>query len=378
MFFEFDIKGDRLPPGVLCLTFDDGPDRTEKAEGPGPRTDELGAYLHSLGVPATFFVVGEFASKAPDILEGLKQNGHLVANHTRDHPSLPAFVAEGGDVVGQLAATDATIVDFIDGETAFFRAPYGDWRLKGEARSNVAEALNRSAIAARCAGPVGWDIDAGDVGFWRDDRPAEDCARAYLEAIEQIGRGIVLMHDNTADIPEIRRRNRALEMARSLVPELQKRGYQFVRLDEVPQAASAVRVDSMLTLTALDGRWVAAPPSADELIFVSGASVPPEAIFGRVDLGEGRCALRAPNGCFLSPGDGEILANAPTAGDREAFSVENRDDGAIILRTIDGRCLGQGAEGDDRVRAFAPIPTDLEAFRSADPFARDEEFAAEG
>lgn len=377
MFFELDIKGDRLPPGVLCLTFDDGPDRTEKAEGPGPRTDELGAYLRSMGVPATFFVVGEFASKAPDILEGLKRDGHLVANHTRDHPSLPGFVAEGGDVIGQLAATDATITDFIDGETAFFRAPYGDWRLKGEARSNVAEVLNRSAMAGRCVGPIGWDIDVGDVGFWRDDRPAEDCARAYLEAIEQIGRGIVLMHDNTADIPEIRARNRALGMVRWLVPELQKRGYRFIRLDEVPQAASAARVDAMLTLTTLDGRWVAASPSSDELVFVSGASAPPEAIFGRVELGEGRWAIRAANGCFLSPGDGEILANAPAAGDRETLLVEDRDDGAIVLRTIDGRCLGQGAEGDDRVRAFAPIPTDLEAFRAADPSAKDEELAVE-
>lgn len=283
-------------------------------------------------------------------------------------------------MIGQLAAPDATLTDFIDGEVAFFRAPYGDWRLKGEARSNVAEVLNRSAMAGRCVGPIGWDIDAGDVGFWRDDRPAEDCARAYLEAIERVGRGIVLMHDNTADIPEIRARNRALGMVRSLVPELRKLGYRFVRLDEVPQAASAARVDAMLTLTTLDGRWVAAPPStstSDELIFVSGASAPPEAIFGRVELGEGRWALRAANGCFLSPGDGEVLANAPTAGDHETFSVEVRDDGAIILRTIDGRCLGQGAEGDDRLRTFAPIPTDLEAFRVADPFAKDEAPAAE-
>lgn len=378
MFFEFDIVGDRLPPGVLCLTFDDGPDRTEEPEGPGPRTDELAAYLHAMGVPATFFVVGEFAAKAPEILDLIRQNGHLVANHTRDHPSLPAIAAEGGDVVGQLSATAATIDDYVEGDAAFFRAPYDDWRLKGEARSNVAEVLNRSIMASRCVGPIGWDIDAGDVGFWRDDRPAEACARAYLEEIERVGRGIVLMHDNTADIPEIRARNRALELVRSLVPELLKRGYRFVRLDEVPQVASAARVSSMLALAALDGRWIAAPPSADELVLVSGASIPPEAILGRVELGEGRWALRAANGCFLSAGDGEVLANAPTAGDRETFAVEERDDGAIILRTIDGRCLGPGDEGDDRLRAFAPIATDLEAFRPIDPYEEEVRPGPEG
>jgi len=371
MFFEFEIVGDRLPPGVLCLTFDDGPGRTESAEGPGPRTAELGAYLHSMGVPATFFAVGEFAAKAPEILEGLKRDGHLVANHTRDHPSLPAFVAKGGDVVGQLAATDASIRDYVEGDVAFFRPPYGDWRLKGESRSNVAEALNRSPLAERCVGPIGWDIDAGDIGFWRDDRPAEECARAYLEAIERIGRGIVLMHDSTADIPEIRVRNRALELVRSLAPELLKRNYRFIRLDEVPQVASAARVGSLLTLATLDGRLVAAPPSGDEVVLVPGPSIPPEAVFGCVEMGEGRWALRAANGCFLSPKDGELLATAPIAGERETLTVETQADGAITLRTVDGRHLGQGSDGDNRLRAFAPIATDLETFRPGEPFAKE-------
>ena len=103
------------------------------------------------------------------------------------------------------------------------------------------QALNRSPLASRYVGPVGWDIDAGDVGFWRDGRSARDCAEAYLAAIERVRRGIVLMHDSTADIDEIRHRNQALGLARILVPELQRRGYRFVRLDEIPQIASAAR-----------------------------------------------------------------------------------------------------------------------------------------
>jgi len=362
MFFEFEIVGDRLPPGVLSLTFDDGPGRTRNADGPGPRTAELGAYLRSLGVPATFFAVGEFAAKSPDILESLERDGHLVANHTRDHPSLPAFVARGGDVVGQLAETDEAIRDHVEGPVTFFRPPYGDWRLKGQARSNVAESLNRSTLAGRCVGPIGWDIDAGDVGFWRDDRPAEECARAYLEAVERVGRGIVLMHDNTADIPEIRDRNRALELVRSVVPELLNRGRRFIRLDEVPQVASAARVDSLLTLTALDGHPVAAPPSGDAVILVDGSPVPPEAELGCVGMGPDRWALRAANGCFLSPRDGEVLAVAPFAGERETLTVEGRGGGAIALRTLDGRYLGQAPSGENRLRADAPRPTERATF----------------
>src|SRR3954467_15514289 len=55
MFFDVNIVGDRLPPGTLCLTYDDGPGRSEGGEDdPGPRTPELGAFLRSEGVPATF------------------------------------------------------------------------------------------------------------------------------------------------------------------------------------------------------------------------------------------------------------------------------------------------------------------------------------
>src|SRR5207248_8594768 len=92
MFFDVDIIGDQLPPGTLCFTYDDGPGRTEGDENdPGPRTAELGALLHSEGVPATFFAVGKFAVEFGGILAGLRSLGHLVANHTFDHPSLPAF-----------------------------------------------------------------------------------------------------------------------------------------------------------------------------------------------------------------------------------------------------------------------------------------------
>ncbi len=245
MFLDANIVGDQLPPGVLCFTYDDGPGRTAGDEHhPGPRTAELGRFLHSEGVPATFFAVGKFASEFGDILAELRSLGHLVANHTYDHPSLPAFVDRGGDVHDQVARTDAAIRDHVDGPVTFFRAPYGDWWLHGQPRSIVAAALNRSELAPRYVGPIGWDIDAGDVGFWRDGRPPADCARAYLEAIERSGRGIVLMHDGTADIDWIRARNRALDLARELVPELRRRGFRFVRLDAIPQVLSLTSVSA--------------------------------------------------------------------------------------------------------------------------------------
>src|SRR5262245_56871277 len=56
MFFHRDIKGDRLPRGTVCFTYDDGPGVTE-GDGPGPNTLELGRYLFEQEIAATFFVV---------------------------------------------------------------------------------------------------------------------------------------------------------------------------------------------------------------------------------------------------------------------------------------------------------------------------------
>ena len=50
------------------------------------------------------------------------------------------------------------------------------------------------------------------------------------------------MHDCTADPTDegvrLNALNRTLELSRLLVPELERRGYSFVRLDEVPGIAA--------------------------------------------------------------------------------------------------------------------------------------------
>src|SRR5262245_3436005 len=122
MFCDHDLRGDDLPPGTLCLTFDDGP---------GPRTLPLATYLHRRRVPATAVAAGSQAAGHGATLARLKALGHLVANHTFDHPNLPQLVAGGGDPVDQLARTDALIREYA-GDVVYVRAPYGAWRRAGQ------------------------------------------------------------------------------------------------------------------------------------------------------------------------------------------------------------------------------------------------------
>ena len=352
MFHNNDIVADRLPSGTLCFTYDDGPGQADPGHaGPGPRTAELGEYLHSQGVPATFFAVGKFAETSGAILAGLRLRGHLMANHTFDHPSLPAFVARGGDVIDQLSRTNSAIGPYVQGPLTFFRAPYGDWRLRGETLSNVARVLNRSAMSSSFVGPIGWDIDAGDVGFWRDGRSAADCGRAYLEAIQSAGRGIVLMHDSTADIDQIRIKNQALGLAQWLVPRLRRLGFRFVRLDEVPQVVSAMKVSFQAVLTSHEGTCLSVSRRTTKVSMLPRGGSDMNAIWSVADLGDDHWALRGPNGLYLSAHmEGHVSADALFLGEREIFSVERRPAG-IALRTSRGAYLGPGPEQDIRVGA---------------------------
>ncbi len=347
MFHNNDIVADRLPPGTLCFTYDDGPGQADPGhDGPGPRTAELGEYLHAQGVPATFFAVGKFAETAGAILARLRLLGHLVANHTFDHPSLPAFVAQGGDVIDQLTRTNSAIGPCAQGPLTFFRAPYGDWRLRGETLSNVARVLNRSAMRSSFIGPIGWDIDAGDVGFWRDGRSAADCGLAYLEAIQSAGRGIVLMHDSTADIDEIRTKNQALGLARWLVPRLRQLGFRFVRLDEVPQVVSAMKVSRQYLLASHEGEYLSVPRGTSKISMLRRGGAGMNEIWGVVDLGDDHWALRAANGQYLSVHlEYQVYADALFLGEREIFTVEHRPSG-IALRTSRGAYLTLGREHD--------------------------------
>jgi peptidoglycan/xylan/chitin deacetylase (PgdA/CDA1 family) len=235
MFFDRDLNGYDLPPRTLCLTYDDGP---------GPDTRELGRYLSEQEIRATFFVVGRQAEDQPEVVAQLSAWGHTIGNHTYSHPGLVRVAETGGDVVGEIARTDALIRPQVRGNVVFLRAPYGNWRQKDpeteEDRevSVVADVLNRSGRFADYLGPVNWDISAADYDFWKRGDSAEECARAYLAKIGRLERGIVLMHDSSID-PPVRARNRSLQTTRLIVPELKATGYRFVGLEEVPQIRAA-------------------------------------------------------------------------------------------------------------------------------------------
>ncbi len=344
MFFDLDIKGDRLAPKTVCLTYDDGP---------GPHTHELGRYLFEQGIGATFFAVGRHAEGHAELLRQLRQWGHLVGNHTYSHPGLVSVATSGGDVVGEVARADAVLCAEAPRGPVFFRAPYGNWREKAAPGSPedrrvsvVAGLLNRSGRFPHYVGPINWDISSHDWEYWERGDPARRCAAYCLRRALEVGRGIILMHDSSEN-EAVRANNRSYQATRLLVPALKARDFGFVRLDAIPQVRSARRVAWQITLGADDGRLLARP-AGDNGFVLSEPSEQTREVFGVVPLAEGRVALRTTGGAFLSARDGdgsEVVAGPVRAGAREALKIDALSGDRMALRTADGRRLMCGRDG---------------------------------
>jgi peptidoglycan-N-acetylglucosamine deacetylase len=125
----------------VALTFDDGPN--------DPYTFQLLELLARHQVRATFFQMGGYVRRRPEIARAVCQAGHLVGNHTITHPSLlwerPARVRE------ELAGCSAIIEDATGEAVKWFRPPFGSRR---------PDVLRTAAELGLT--PVMWNITAHD------------------------------------------------------------------------------------------------------------------------------------------------------------------------------------------------------------------------
>jgi peptidoglycan/xylan/chitin deacetylase (PgdA/CDA1 family) len=190
----------------------------------------LATYLADEQIEATFFMCGKHVSEHPDVPSAVLALGHRVGNHTWSHRHLPELDDQA--IRDELRSTRALLGECgVEGEIPF-RPPWGEWdgRIDGAVRSDPEVLATHSAN-------YGWDIDGMDWQFWWDMGSAKDCADSYLSQIRRQGRGVVLMHDSTADPgrpgEEMRAGNLAVDMVKLLIPMLRAEGFTFVPLAAV-------------------------------------------------------------------------------------------------------------------------------------------------
>jgi peptidoglycan/xylan/chitin deacetylase (PgdA/CDA1 family) len=244
----------------IVLTFDDGPS--------SPRTAKVLDTLAAECVKATFFIVGEMARDAPELVRRAYSEGHSIGSHTQTHPHLPnlAFQKAKKEIDAGINSTIAALGD-PKALSPFFRAPYL------ELNDRLERYLGSRKIAV-------WSID-----FQADDwepLSADQIVALALKRIEAAHKGILLLHDPESNTPA------ALV---KLLRELKARGYKVVHVvsadgasnksaSALPQTTAVPRPNSPFPTTSFQ----AAPSVSQTKVVPVGEKFLSTAVpFGSVD-----------------------------------------------------------------------------------------------
>ncbi len=178
---------------AIALTFDDGPSNY---------TEELLDGLQLYNARATFFVVGKTAEKYPDIVARAYEEGHLIGNHTYSH--IDFYKVSLSEIKEDIEKGSAVIESIIGENPLFLRAPYGN--------INFIQLKQLNCFFIHWSdSTLDWFREEEDYIYKRIMKKAEDGA-------------IILMHDT---------REVTVKAVLRAIPELQKQGYEFVRVDEL-------------------------------------------------------------------------------------------------------------------------------------------------
>ena len=238
----FVIRRTGYRPGLVALTFDDGPDPDV--------TPKILDILKDRRVPATFFVIGENAITQPNLVNRIIDEGHELGNHSYTHPNL-ALVSPRGTRL-ELNATQRLIQAYTGRGMRLFRAPYF-----GDAEPTTADELGPALLAQQDGYMnVGLHVDPGD---WK--RPGVDAI--VTRTIEQVEAGdpersgnVVLLHDGGGE------RSQTIAALPLIIDGLRARGYRFVPTAELAGTTNAavmpaVGKDDLLAVRADVGVFLA-------------------------------------------------------------------------------------------------------------------------
>ncbi len=161
--------------------------------------------LKQKNVTATFFLVGFWVEKYPELVKTLDESGIEIGTHSNTHPYMSKLTSS------QMQAELSTSIDLIKNitgkEVTLFRPPYGDYN---DSLVNVAESLNLKTIQ--------WSVDSLD---WKGLTTSQMMAR-ITPSVEN--GSIILFHNNSDHIVE------ALPV---IIDTLVEQGYNLVHVSDL-------------------------------------------------------------------------------------------------------------------------------------------------
>ena len=168
----------RLPADgkAVYLTFDDGPTPVVT-----PWVLDL---LKEHGLKASFFCIGSNVEGYPEIYQRILDEGHVVGNHTQDHPN--GWQTPDDEYVENIRKAAIHI------QSKLFRPPYG--RLKASQAKKVAGAMNVPEAKI-----IMWDVLSADFDTFFSP---QQCLAHVTRNVE--AGSIVVFHDSEKAFPNLK------------------------------------------------------------------------------------------------------------------------------------------------------------------------------
>lgn len=181
----------------IAITFDSawGADKTLK----------ILELLKEYKANATFFLVGFWVDKYPDMVSAIENQGVEIGTHSNTHPDFATLSEEQMKL--ELTTSVEKIEAITNKKVELFRAPYGSYN---NSVINVATSLNLKTIQ--------WSVDTLD---WKGLSGSQMLSRV-LDKIDD--GGIILCHNNSDNI---------LDGLRLILERLTKSGYKFVSVGDL-------------------------------------------------------------------------------------------------------------------------------------------------
>ncbi len=253
-------------PGLVALTFDDGPD---------PRwTPKILSILKAKHAPATFFVIGANMQEHPDLVRREIADGNMVGSHTYTHPNIAATPVAETDL--ELNVTQRLFEVITGRSLRLFRPPYF-----GDADPSTPAEVKPLLIAQKLGYLiVGLRIDPDD---WKKPDPKLIVQRSIdrLEHPGPVPGQVILLHDSGGN------RQHTIEALPNLIDALRAHGYRLVTVGELAgltpaQAMPPVQNSMELTLDRVGFGFFRTVDATLRALFI-----------GAIALGVGRLAFLA-------------------------------------------------------------------------------------
>lgn len=185
---------------VVYLTFDEGYEA-----GYTPKILDI---LKENNVKAAFFVTGPYVKEHADLVKRMVEEGHIVGNHTVNHPSLPTLSDE--KVKEEITKLGEMFKELTGKKMKYFRPPKGEY---SERTLYLTKSLGYRTVF--------WSLAMAD---WQPLPGGSE--ESYNTVIRRLHPGaVILLHAVSKD--------NVIALDR-IIKSVKAEGYEFKTLDDIP------------------------------------------------------------------------------------------------------------------------------------------------